>query len=76
MYGVCFVLQVLYGVCRALKLRHNEVHVTSKRVGGGFGGKVRQGRVACVSLQHVSRRLCNNATAAATGRGVLLFVRV
>lgn len=27
-------------MCRALKLRHNEVHVTSKRVGGGFGGKV------------------------------------
>lgn len=31
----------MYGICRALKLRHNEVHVTSKRVGGGFGGKVR-----------------------------------
>jgi CO/xanthine dehydrogenase Mo-binding subunit len=37
----CCVVQVMYGICRALVLRHNEVHVTSKRVGGGFGGKVR-----------------------------------
>lgn len=37
----CCPTQIMYGVCRALKLRHNEVHVTSKRVGGGFGGKVR-----------------------------------
>lgn len=34
--------QLMYAICRALLLRHNQVHVSSRRVGGGFGGKVRQ----------------------------------
>jgi xanthine dehydrogenase molybdopterin-binding subunit B len=33
-------------VARALGLQHTQVHVTCKRVGGGFGGKVRPWRVA------------------------------
>jgi xanthine dehydrogenase molybdopterin-binding subunit B len=33
--------QVLWAVAEVLQLRHNQVHVSSRRVGGGFGGKVR-----------------------------------
>lgn len=32
--------QVLWAVARLLQLQHNQVHVTCRRVGGGFGGKV------------------------------------
>jgi hypothetical protein len=39
--GACW-LQVLWAVARVLGLQHNQVHVTCRRVGGGFGGKVRQ----------------------------------
>jgi hypothetical protein len=46
-----YALQVMYSICRALQMRHNEVHVTSKRVGGGFGGKVRvQSSLQCSVL--------------------------
>ncbi|WIA12062.1 hypothetical protein OEZ85_012139 [Tetradesmus obliquus] len=31
--------QVLWAVARLLQLQHNQVHVTCRRVGGGFGGK-------------------------------------
>jgi hypothetical protein len=36
----CRWLQVLWAVARVLQLQHNQVHVTCRRVGGGFGGKV------------------------------------
>jgi CO/xanthine dehydrogenase Mo-binding subunit len=40
--AVCVLcVQVLWGVARVLGLQHTQVHVTCKRVGGGFGGKVR-----------------------------------
>jgi hypothetical protein len=48
-------LQVLWGVARALGLQHTQVHVTCRRVGGGFGGKVgpwlAAGSVAACSCQ-------------------------